>query len=555
MKTRLIVPVLLLCSALWLAGDKVVESELGKGRAVRFVNYAGRYTRIMPRAEIRGIGEALAAGAGRENRLQQGPQRVSLIMARGAGARYNADIVLIGAGADIVNIEAIRLVIAAYLEKKYGYAAADASLLARFVTYYNAAYRGQIGYLGSAYNPEVMRHLTARTAGLSRFYYQWPGSRILIPLRRETGSTNIHTGEISGRKITGDLKDKDGIDDRKRLLDIKEREAREKKAQLDRLKREAEERERQQQLKRRQLQDEQDRLKKAQANVKKQEDDLQKKKDQLLTEKDPKKQQDLQGDVNKGEKDLKDARKDRDKQQDDVGKKQQDVDSGDKQLKKQQQEIKKREDDVKKRDADIDRDKKTLQQDGGDPGKDKRPDQDDKKDQPRKDRQIFEGTLYYMKIQEVLSGGHYNNIMYLIDPLNNTILKQSPFMEICGRKFDIFTDGVVVIGHKGGHANQHFLVLLDHKELKPGLVGTDDIYFRSFVEIRKGFIYAVYKEGAEYRLGRFSPGLVKEAGSDIAVDPDSFISFYEGFLYINSPDKQILVLDSMTLKKSGGIAP
>ena len=40
-----------------------------------------------------------------------------------------------------------------------------------------------------------------------------------------------------------------------------------------------------------------------------------------------------------------------------------------------------------------------------------------------------------------------------------------------------------------------------------------------------------------------------QAKSEVAVFNDTFMSFYEGFIYLNDSDKNILILDKETLKQ------
>ena len=573
-------PLCLLCCCFSpLFSNKIVESELSKGRRVRFVNYRGRYTRIMPVREIRSIGIGLGNRAAKENVRYRRKKEFSILMARGSGSLFNADIFHIDRKADIVDIRSIRIIIGAYLEKKYGYSEQDGLLLAKFITYYNAVYRGRVAYFRSRYNPEVMRHLSRRNAGISRFYYYWPGrSRVVIPLSKGGGKktiTKINPSEISRKGVIDDLrKRKDrGVKDRRKMLDYKDRENRERRKKLDRLKKKQAERDKRLQKERQRLREDKEKRDRARKKANRLDRDLGKKKDRLLKEKDPKKQRKLQEDINKGEKKLSKANRDAKKLDDSVKKRQKKVDDGDRKSAQDDKKIKKLDKVVKKNDRNNNRERKLLRKDEKETGVKTTPDQDKRelerrkreldrrakklkeKEKRLKDRKIFKGTLYYLKVQRQLSGGHYNNEMMLIDPVNKKILLKSPFVDICGRKYDIFSDGVVVIGHKGGHANRHFLILLDHKKLKPAAVGDVDIYFRSFVEIRSGFIYAVYKTGTTYRLGRFNAKMRLEAGSDTAVSPDTFITFYEKFLYVHSRDKGILVLDRNTLKKSGSIRP
>jgi hypothetical protein len=171
------------------------------------------------------------------------------------------------------------------------------------------------------------------------------------------------------------------------------------------------------------------------------------------------------------------------------------------------------------------------------------------------DSSIFGGIFYYLKIKEYLTGGHYNNEMYAINAATSKIVCKSPMSNICGHKFDIFKEGVVVITHKGDHRAGHFLTLLDLKTLEPKATGADAVFFRSFVEVRDNRIYAVLNRDDSYFLGRFDTAMKTLAVSKDSVDPDSSVTFFGELIYINGSDKKILVLNKEDLSTKGLITP
>jgi len=171
------------------------------------------------------------------------------------------------------------------------------------------------------------------------------------------------------------------------------------------------------------------------------------------------------------------------------------------------------------------------------------------------DAAILGGKLYYLKIKEYLSGGHYNNDMLIINAATGKLLRKSEESDICGREFDLCPSGIVVISHKGDHQLGHFLVLLDLDDLARKATGEDMVFYRSFVEIREDFIYAIINAKDGYYLGKFNLGMKRIAISKDRVDGDSFISFYNDLVYINREDKQILVLNREDLSTKSVINP
>jgi hypothetical protein len=171
------------------------------------------------------------------------------------------------------------------------------------------------------------------------------------------------------------------------------------------------------------------------------------------------------------------------------------------------------------------------------------------------DAAIFAGRLYYLKIKEWLTGGHYNNELYAINASTAKIVLKSPFVNICGRRYDIFKEGVVVITHKGDHRAGHYLTLLDLATLEPKATSTEAVFFRSFVEVREGQAYVIMNKDEAYYLGKFGADMKPVAVSVDKVDPDSFISFFGDLIYINREDKKILVLKKDDLSTTAVIEP
>ena len=99
------------------------------------------------------------------------------------------------------------------------------------------------------------------------------------------------------------------------------------------------------------------------------------------------------------------------------------------------------------------------------------------------------------------------------------------------------------------------ILLLDLDTLQRKAAGDEPVFFRSFVEVRDDFVYAIVNRENSYFLGKFDLGMKLVAVSKDAVDGDSFISFYGDLLYINSQDRKILVLKKGDLSTSGVITP
>ena len=204
------------------------------GDTVEFINYNGPHSVINTLEQIKSIGTGLgvviapnrdvSATAGGRNRYY-----VIHAVDPTTEEKLDADILIIGEDATVDHIRNLRHIIASYLVAAYDYSEADAQTLAVFVTVYNAVYRGNMEVFNQRYKSVVTDNLTPDKAGLSVNYADWPGkSQIVIPLSStEGGLGTVDTTVISDKEVIDSMREDDdmGIDDRKDLVDIKEREA------------------------------------------------------------------------------------------------------------------------------------------------------------------------------------------------------------------------------------------------------------------------------------------------------------------------------------------
>lgn len=228
------IALLLLIAALAPALDVAEEElrELGT-RDVEFINYTGPYDTINTIEEIVGIGRSLGAG------VDVGPAysdfeliaryRVIHAVDPMVRERFDADIIVPLASARVDHINNLRRIISGFLQEAYAYSAADADLLARWVTIYNAVVRGNMEFFGERYKPVVTDHLSQEDAGLSRRYDEWPGrSRIVIPLSTTAAPGVIGAvdpGEIADDRVIEELRTLDdrGVEERREMIDLTER--------------------------------------------------------------------------------------------------------------------------------------------------------------------------------------------------------------------------------------------------------------------------------------------------------------------------------------------
>lgn len=221
------------------------ELEKAGTQKIIFINYEGPHARIDTSEDILGIGLALgrairagATRAGTENRYYA----VHAATKGGPDAKFDADVIGLGVDAGVDHIRNLRLILRGYLQAAYDYSPKDAALLAEFATVYNAVYRGNWKYFTDRYRDAALAALSPDKAGLSVRFDEWPGrAQIVIPLSEKAapGSLSaIDTTSLTDKNVVDQMrKDPEkGIDSRKDMVDLKEREASEakQKATLER---------------------------------------------------------------------------------------------------------------------------------------------------------------------------------------------------------------------------------------------------------------------------------------------------------------------------------
>jgi hypothetical protein len=223
-----------LCLPAFLSAQDVNRKEIEstKGKTIEFVNYVGPHKVVDTKAQIRAIGQGMGSAVSGGAKQSGDLARYGVIHAVDPSVKtgFDADILYLGKGAGVDHVRNLRWIIAGYLEKAYGYSAADADTLAFFITIYNAVYRGDTDYFASRYKKVVTGYLTKDNAGLSMRWDEWADkSRIVIPLGADAATGNVSavsTTKLTEEKVTEELRKTpgSGVDERKDIVGIKEKE-------------------------------------------------------------------------------------------------------------------------------------------------------------------------------------------------------------------------------------------------------------------------------------------------------------------------------------------
>lgn len=583
---------LLLSSFLVLAGLGAASAigvdvqELKSGaRKIEFVNYTGPLSIFQTDFDIRGIGRNLAEQIDRGGFVARFLLKYTAVHAVDTAEpeKLSADIISLDKDAKVDHIDNVRRILSSYLEALYKYPRRDADLLALFTTYYNAAYRGNIGYFTGRYKSVVMSYLEPATAGISVKYFEWPGATQLVVPLSDAATRDIlsalSTTELTSGAVAETLKAREdkGIPERKAIVELKQREVEQGQKKVEEAGKKLAEDKRKTQEQELALQKEKIAAEQKQAEADREAAALaaEREKAKAITdaEEKAKKEQELAARQQETERKAAEARA----AEEAVKAKEAEVAAQKQEQAAREQAVTGQEQTLQTKKEEIATEQKSIAQDQTALRIQKEPEVVQKEleqkstelaqreaevakreEAARKgesDAAIFAGRLYYLKIKEYLTGGHYNNEIYAINASTAKIVVKSPFTNICGRRYDIFKDGVVVITHKGDHRAGHYLTLLDLKTLEPKATGPDAVFFRSFVEIRDDMVYAILSRDDSYYLGRFGADMKTVAVSADKVDPDSFISFFGDMIYINGEDKKILVLKKEDLSTAGVVEP
>lgn len=588
---RKVLVMIILAASLPSFALDVDNNELRKARKVDFVNYTGKDRRQVSPADIVKIGRSLAKDSAPGSRVRF-YMKYSMMRADSPenDGHLAADIFSIDRSARVNHVNVIRGILSAYIQKKFGYSKSESDAIALVTTYYNAIYRGNTDYLGGVYKRVVMNEIRRDNAGMSTMYYEWPGkTKILIPLT-EGKTKGIDVITANDEKVNKELrsrKDK-SVNERKDIVKVEEK-------QIDRNKSEIAKKEDDLKRKKEENKEKKDNLEKEKKSIQKEKTELEQKKAENEKIKDPKEREKAKEKTAEKEKDIakkdenikkkEDAvkkedsetdntQKDIDRKKEEVRKQEQKVSQDKEQIKKDEDSLKstnkdsdkndnneKKDSDIKKNDStdkeSIAKEKKKIEEEKEKIAKEKKELEIRKEEVSAKLDKVYKDKFYYLKVNNWFNDGIYNNEMYIINPASRKVILKSPFKTIAGRKYDIFPKGVVVIGYLGKEKENfdHRLVILSPDKLEKVKEGSDIIFWRSFIEIRDSEIYCILMMNGKFYLARYNDNLERIGKSDVEVDKDSVITFYESSIYINSPDRKIFVLKKEDLKYVQTIDP
>ncbi|MDA3951003.1 MAG: P83/100 family protein, partial [Spirochaeta sp.] len=197
---------------------------------IEFQNYEGPVEQIDSREAIRGIGRSLGRTVTAETGADYaGRYILRRIIGDETSPLRAADLLELTGDAQVDHIVNLRRIVAGYLEDGWGYQAADADLLSRFITIYNAVHRGDLSFFSARYRAAVIDALDSDRVGLATSYRQWAGqTQLVIPIRPERRAGDLDAvdpGQLVDRAVIAELRTRAdlGIEDRKAIIEFIER--------------------------------------------------------------------------------------------------------------------------------------------------------------------------------------------------------------------------------------------------------------------------------------------------------------------------------------------
>jgi DNA segregation ATPase FtsK/SpoIIIE-like protein len=538
--------------------QNVDRDELEKNQAtVNFLTYEGPHSQIDTVEQIRQIGFALgrqikngAARAGAGNRYF-----VIHCISGPDGDKFDADVFGLGVDVGVDHIRNLRLIIQGYLQGAYDYSASDAALLSRYVTIYNAVFRGDWDFFTGRYKNLVVENLEQAKAGLSIRYDEWPGQTLMtIPLG--TGSPGslsaIDTSGLTDPNVIDSLRTNEdrGIGDRQDMVDLKEREADEAN-QSATLQREAIAEEE------KNIQQDQEQSTRAQQRIEQQQNQAQ----QQRTEAQQQQQeaQRRQEQARRDEEAGRISREEAQKQQQEAQKQEQEAQQRQQELAKEQQAQQQQQEEITQRQQQQEQARQeadTTQQRADQ----KTAEAQEERQQIAKDQQeIIDGTAIASATPDA---GRGNNLLgagilqtksslgrlVRIDPSNGSTVQTSQMNTVNTRTVVFSGTRIFAIAGINRRNGAVRLVEISNDTLEMLKQGDDDINENSLLWVNGSSFYAITAVKGKNYLARFDNNLAKQAQSTVEVHPYASCLFHGDRVLTQSTNGNPLFLNAQTLE-------
>ena len=547
---------LFVCSSAFSLEVDRSELQSVSQTAIEFINYTGPHRVIDSAAAIRSIGSGMGAviSGSRGSSSRAGNARYSVIHAVDPSekGRLDADILIIGADAEVDHINNLRRIIAGYLETAYGYSRDDSDTLAVFITVYNAVYRGKLDEAGKKYKQIVLDNVTSADFGLSVNYRDWPGhSQIIIPVydAENGGLSTVDTSVISDSKVVESMKDDDdrNVESRKNMVDIKERESEDaseaaKAAQKDAVaeQKTADE----EQKKADDAQQRADDAQKAADSAQKEADDAQKKADEAkqAAAENPRDSQ-AQKDAKQAQAEADEAAKRADDAQKEADDAQKEADDAQKKADDAQQRADDAKEDAQEKQALADKKQAEAQAERKEIARDQQAIQEIEAAQAN--MKVDYGIVLFDDKSVLSRMVRYNS-------QTGEVVKNSPVTTLRGRSIYKAGDGYIAIAGENSKNGAIKLVLISPDNMEISMESELNIAADSVLVQDGGEYYCVIDDGGEYYVGKFGADLSLKLKSQVKVKAATPIAIGSSTISVTDSRGTFKVLDKSDLSDIAG---
>ena len=486
--------------SLEVAEEEIKQAELG---IVEFINYQGPYTVTKTLEEIFGIGEHLGRQQGEIRRYEN---QFTVIHAVDPETEegLDADIFVIEPVGYIDHIRNVRRRLSGYLETAYGYNREDAMLLATFITYYNAAYRQDIDYVKSKYKQVVIGHLAPEKIGIAKSYDQWPGkTMMLIPLTERVGEGalgSLDSDELSDEKVIEDLRKEEdkGLEDRKDLVELKDRE----------------------------IEEEEERIAREEKKIAEEEDEEE---DEEEAEEEERVTPEREEDREEAEEETAERAEEEKKAEEEKA-----VEERKEELEERKQELEERKERIEEERKEIAEDQQEVIE---------REEEGEDTEEETAARRRIRGASAPFLVTRNVSGTIYGSIS-LVDFEAGTLLVRSEIDTIRGRRYFETADGYLAVAGEENSRDTAELVLLDKDSLETTARSAGIVYDDTDILLFNGSIYAVVLEDGRWKIGKFSEELELENVSEKSAAAFTVLAAHNEYIYAQDRGGNIMAFEA-----------
>ncbi|GHT49134.1 hypothetical protein FACS1894102_3370 [Spirochaetia bacterium] len=419
----------------------------------------------------------------------------------------------LGSSSGVDTVRNLRSIIQGYLQNAYSYNAADATLLAEYITIYNAVYRKNRSYLTTRYKTPLFDDLTTGMEGLSVNYREWPGQTLmLIPLQTAAdGSLSaIDTTVITDPSVIGEMRKDDdrGIDSRQQMVDLKERESEQaaSRAEQQRAQAAAEEK-----------------------RIAAEKSDLEKEKARIDAE-----QQALSGDNSA-----------------DAEKRKAELEELERQIAEQENQLDKDSEAVAEKNAAADANEALAARKAEEADADRAAISGEQRDMiaagspPQTSPATASGVLGI----RLSSANATTGSPVQVNPVSADVMKTSTLNAVQARTLTLVGGKILAIaGEKGAGSPQH-LIEIDSAELRMLSRGDDEISPNSLIWVNGNNIFAILVSGGKNYIARFGADLKLQAKSTEAVHGMASVNFQGSQLITQNEKGAVILLKADTLER------